>query len=292
MDTAKDRAQSMTPWEYANRMQETPVPTAPSTLPRPLTPRVQLPNSPFSGSHLSQLSGPLFTEDRYSTSSGDDQEACDAEVDRITHHKTPSEASTIPITPDRPTSTPATVDYSTQGDPNQAVPQNEHIPKEFHGTNNYFIPDGSDHCIHDIKKKTFLPGHLENRNNAYLVELPDLKEMLRTERFLMDEMSGQFYAIHSNSYQCMSTCPRIDAPWEKAELLDELVETRRAFRYTGLAGSIPAQHIPQRAHQQPTPQVPTEDIIPGLTPVKTHHHEVFHINRQHSVWTGLQPDSR
>ena len=74
----------------------------------------------------------------------------------------------------------------------------------------------------DIQEKTFLPGHLENGNNAYLVELPDLKEMLRTERFLMDEMSGQFYAIYGNSYQCMSTCPRLNALWEKAELLDEL----------------------------------------------------------------------
>ena len=63
MDMAEDRAQSMPPRVYANRMQETPVPTAPSMLPRPLTPRVQLPNSQFSGSHLSQLSGPLFTED-------------------------------------------------------------------------------------------------------------------------------------------------------------------------------------------------------------------------------------
>ena len=207
-----DRAQSTPPRAYANRMQETPVPTAPSTLPRPLTPRVQLPNSQFSGSHLSQLSGPLFTEDRYSTSSGDDQEACDVEVDHIMHHKTPSEASTVPITPNRPTSTPATVDYSTQGDPDQEAPQNEHIPKEFHGTNNYFIPDGSDRHIHDIQKKTFLPGHLENRNNAYLVELPDLKEMLIMERFLMDEMSGQFYAIYGNSYQRMSTRPRLDAP--------------------------------------------------------------------------------
>ena len=273
MDTAEDGAQSTPPRAYANRMLEIPIPTAPSTLPRPLTPIVQLPSAQFSGSHLSQLSGPLFTEDQYSTSSGDDQEACDAEVDHITHHKTPSEASSVPITPDKPTSTPATVDYSTQGDPDQAAPQNEHIPKEFHGTNNYFIPDGSNHCIHDIQKKTFLPGHLENRNNTYLVELPDLKEMLRMERFLMDKMSGQFYAIYGNSYQHMSTHPRLDAPWEKAMLLDELAETRCAFGYTGLAGPIPAQQIPQPAHQQPTPQVPTEDIIPGLTPVKAPPHK-------------------
>ena len=63
MDTTEDRAQPMPPQVYTSRMQEAPVPTAPSTLPRPLTPRVQLPNSQFSGSHLSQLSGPLFTED-------------------------------------------------------------------------------------------------------------------------------------------------------------------------------------------------------------------------------------
>ena len=268
MDTVEDRTQPMPPWAYASRMQETPVPTAPNVLPRPLTPRVQLPNSQFSGSHLTQLSGPLFTEDQYSTSSGDDQESCDAEVDHITHNKTPSKASTIPILPGRPTPTPDTVDYSTQGDPDQAVPQMEHIPKEFHGTNNYLIPDGTDHCIHDIQEKTFLPGHLENGNNAYLMELPDLKEMLRTERFLMDKMPGQFYVIYGNSYQHMSTRPKLDAPWEKAELLDKLAETRCAFGYVGLAGPTPAQQMPQPVCQQPTPQVPTEDIIPGLTPAK------------------------
>ena len=40
MDTDEDRAQPTPPWVYTNRMQETPVPTAPRTLPRPLTPRV------------------------------------------------------------------------------------------------------------------------------------------------------------------------------------------------------------------------------------------------------------
>ena len=120
MDTIENRAQPTPPLASANRMQETPVLTAPSTLPRPLTPRVQLPNSQFSGSHLSQLYGPLFTEDQYSASSGSDQESCDAEVDHITHHKTPSKASTVPILLGRPT--PDTVDYSTQGDPDEAAP--------------------------------------------------------------------------------------------------------------------------------------------------------------------------
>ena len=74
-------------------------------------------NTQDSGSYMSQMSGPLFTKDRYSTSSGSDQEICDQEVRNITRVGTPSEASTVVMSP-RPGSN-ATVDYSTQGDPDQ-----------------------------------------------------------------------------------------------------------------------------------------------------------------------------
>ena len=43
-----------------------------------------IPKTQNSGSHLSQLSAPLFTEDRYSTSTDNDQDNCDAEVSMIT----------------------------------------------------------------------------------------------------------------------------------------------------------------------------------------------------------------
>ena len=114
--------------------------------------------------------------------------------------------------------------------------------------------------------------------------------MLRTERFLMDQMSGQFYAIYGNSFQHMSTRPRLDEPWEKAELLDELAETRHAFGYAGLAGPTLAQQIPQPVHQQPTPKFPLKMSYQDLL-LPRYHHGVSHINCQHSVWTGLQPDS-
>ena len=52
-------------------------------------------------------------------------------------------------------------------------------------------------------------GYLENGNNAYILELPGLEEMLHTQRFLMDEMSGQFYAVYRNTYQHMSTKPML-----------------------------------------------------------------------------------
>ena len=60
--------------------------------------------------------------------------------------------------------------------------------KQFLGTNNFFVPDGSDRHIHDIRDKVFHAGYLENGSNAYLLELPGLEKMLHTQKFLMDEM--------------------------------------------------------------------------------------------------------
>ena len=112
----------------------------------------------------------------------------------------------------RPTSTPTTMDYTTQGDPNQVASPtyiNTTQNKFFH-TNNFFIPDGSNKHIHEIRDKVFHTGYLENGNNAYLLELLGLKEMLHTSRLLMDEMSGWFYAVYGNAYQCMSTKPMLE----------------------------------------------------------------------------------
>ena len=99
---------------------------------------------------------------------------------------------------ERPTSTPTPSDYTTQGDPD-ASPSSSFKPNDindkFLGTNNFFMPDGSNRWIHQINNKVFHAGYLENGNNAYLLELPALENMLNTRKFLMDEMSGQFYAV-------------------------------------------------------------------------------------------------
>ena len=111
----------------------------------------------------------------------------------------------------RPTSMPSTMDYTTQGNPNQVTPPvyfnmaQATAQNQFFHTNNFFLPDGSNRCIHKIRDKVFHARYLENRNNAYLLELLGLKDMLHTSKFLMDEMSGQFYAIYGNTYQRMST---------------------------------------------------------------------------------------
>ena len=63
--------------------------------------------------------------------------------------------------------------------------------------------------------------------------------MLNTWKFLMDQMSGQFYAVYGNSYQRMSTKPMLQQAWATGELIDELAVTRQAFGYTRLARSTP-----------------------------------------------------
>ena len=115
---------------------------------------------------------------------------------------------------ERPTSMPTTMDYTIKGDPNQAAPPIyintvQVVQNQFFCTNDVFIPDGSNRCIHEIRHKVFHARHLENGNNAYLLELPGLKDMLHTSRFLMDETSGQFYAVYGNTYQCISTKPML-----------------------------------------------------------------------------------
>ena len=190
-DKSGNRCQSTPPQADTVKMQLTPVPTAPPTPQRPLTPHIPLPKSQDSGSYLSQMSAPLFTKDRYSPSSEDDIAACDAGITQINRQNEPPEAFAHNSTR---TSTPTTMDYTTQGDPNQIAPSTpidtlvqDKTQNQFLGTNNFFIPDGSNRCIHEIQDKVFHMGYLENGNNAYLLELPRLGKMLHTSRFLMDE---------------------------------------------------------------------------------------------------------
>ena len=182
-------------------------------------------------------SAPLFKDDRYSSTS---EEESDADEVTFTHDRNNGPFSNHQAK--RPTSTPTPSDSTTQGDPDASpynLSKSNDISDEFLGTNNFFVPDGSNRWIHQIDNKVFHAGYLENSNNAYLLELQALENMLNTRKFLMDEMSGQFYAVYGNSYQRMSTKPMLRQAWATGDLIDELAATRQAFGYTGLAGSTP-----------------------------------------------------
>ena len=138
---------------------------------------------------------------------------------------------------------------------------------EFLGTNNFFMPDGSNRRIHQIDNKVFQAGYLENGNNAYLLELPALENMLNTRKFLMDEMSAQFYAVYGNSYQRMSTKPMLRQAWATGDLIDELAATRQAFGYTGLAGSTPPLAMGTQSTASTSRQ--PDDLLPRQLAPKT-----------------------
>ena len=150
-------------------------------------------------------------------------------------------------------STPTTTDYTTQGDANQVASptptevQQQNNVNQYIDKNNYFIPDGSNRRIHDIWDKVFHTGYLENGNNAYLLHLPKLQDMLHTSRFLMDETSGQFYAIYGNTYQKMSTKPMLKAKWGPGELINQLAATRQVAMQ-----DCQDQHHVYSIHHQPT----------------------------------------
>ena len=226
---------------------------------RPLTPRMPLPALPTSSP---RSSAPLFQEDGYSSTSEEESEVT------FTHGRS---NGTFPNQhAKRPTSTPTPSDYTTQGDPD-ASPSSLFKPNdindEFLGTNNFFMSDGSNRRIHQINNKVFHAGYLENSKNAYLPELPALENMLNTCKFLMDEMSRQFYAVYGNSYQRMSTKPMLQQAWATGELIDELAVTRQAFGYTGLAGSTPTLAMGTQPTAS-TSQQP-DDLLPRQPAPKT-----------------------
>ena len=227
---------------------------------RPLTPGMPLPTSPASSL---RSSAPLFQEDGYSLTSEEESEVT------FTHGR--SNGTFLNQHAERTTSTPTPSDYTTQGDPD-ASPSSSFKPQDvndkFLGTKQFFIvPDGSKRQIHQIHNKVFHAGYLENGNNAYLLELPALENMLNTHNFLMDEMSGQVYAVYGNSYQRMSTKPMLQQAWATGEFIDELVATRQAFGYTGLAGSTP----PLATETQPTASTSQQpdDLLPRQPAPKT-----------------------
>ena len=186
--------------EIAPAEQTATAPTLPPGPHRPLTPRMPLPASPTSSLNSS---APLFQEEGYSSTLEEESEVT------FTHDRC---NGTSPNQHAERTSTPTPSDYMTQGDPNASPlgsSKSHDITNEFLGTNNFFMPDGSNRRIHQIPNKVFYAGYLDNGNNAYLLELPALENMLNTHQFLMDEMSGQFYAVYGNSYQRMLTKPML-----------------------------------------------------------------------------------
>ena len=235
------------------RRTETPAPMLPPGPHRPLTPHMLLPASPTSGSQPSQLSASLFKEDRYSSTSGEETEV-DTEVTLINGRNQFNRMFTHNSTTEKLTSTSITMDCTTQGDPNQVPPLTPHnmfmstaTETKFCGTNNFFIPDGSDRHIHQIHNKVFHAGY--------------------TWKFLMDEMSGQFYAVYGNSYQRMSTKPMLEQTWDAGELINHLAKMRQAFGYAGLAGSTP----PLVTGTQPTASTShqPDDLLPKQPAPKT-----------------------
>ena len=225
---------------------------------RPLTPCMPLPASPASSI---SSSAPLFQEDGYSSTSEEESEVI------FTHGRCNGTFSNQHA---ERTSTPTPSDYTTQGDPDTSPSSSSKphdINDEFLGTNNFFMPDGSNRRIHQIHNKVFHAGYLDNGNNVYLLELPALEHMLNTCKFVMDEMSGQFYAVYGNSYQRMSTKPMLQWAWATGELIDELAATRQAFGYTSLAGSTP----PLATETQPTASTlqQPDDLLPRQPAPKT-----------------------
>ena len=101
----------------------------------------------------------------------------------------------------------------------------------------------------------------------------------------MDEITGQFYAVYRNSYQCMCTIPRLLHTWEPGQLIDELAATRHAFSYIELTEPTPAPQPNQPLQAEPVSTANNEEKIPNLTTQKPqprtipYHQPSFNLDR-------------
>ena len=233
------RTESTTP--QATGLAQTPA-THTGLLFRMGSPQVPLQNTQASSSHISPMSGPLFTEDRVRTSS--EQEICDQEVTTIIHENTPTRSPAYTI-PSRPGSI-ATVDYSTQGD------QDESASSPIMGlaceqtsilnTCNYLLPDGTGRRILDIPISERNPFVLENRQAAYQIQLETLKPVLETSTYLLDRLTRQFHMIYDDGYRQMVATPMLLSTRHEGQLIDELEETHALF-------GLPPKEVPSPARQ-------------------------------------------
>ena len=139
------------------------------------SPQVQLPITQTGSPHISPMPCPLFTEDRLSSSSNE-QEMCDQEVTTLIQDKTPTR-SPAPIS-SRPGSI-TTVDYSTQGDQDQPAPLPAtglgNTPNSIDNTRNFLFPDGTERRTLDIPISERKPFILDNGHSAYQIQLNNLE---------------------------------------------------------------------------------------------------------------------
>ena len=84
----------------------------------------------------------------------------------------------------------------------------------------------------------------------------------------LDEVTGQFYVIYGNSYQCVCTIPRLIHTWEPGQLIDKLAATRHVFSYIGPTGPAPATQAKEPCPADPVSTAYNEDTIPDLTTQK------------------------
>ena len=175
---------------------------------------------------------------------------CDQEVKSITRACTPSKTSTLVMSP-RPGSR-ATVDYSTQGDPDQPAysPVSDLACKQqlILNSYNYLLPDGSGRRIYDLPTSQHQPFMLGNDHAAYQIKLENLEAILETNTFLMDWLTGQFHAVYKDGYRQMATTPKLLHTWQSGQLIAKLDETQLHFGLHSNADTSPARQQAASRH--------------------------------------------
>ena len=189
---------------------------------------------------------------------------CDQEVITLIQDKTPTR-SPAPVS-SRPGSI-ATVDYSTQGDPNQPAP----LPTTGSGnklnsidnTRNFLLPDGTGRRILDIPISERKPVILDNGHSAYQIQLKNLEPVLETSTYLINRLTSQFHMVYDDGYQQMATMLMIWSTWEEGQLVAKLNETRTCFGLPPTNTPVKKPAVCQQVASSDYPEKPESSSASG-----------------------------
>ena len=170
-----------------------------------------------------------------------------------------------------------TVDYSTQGDPDQPA----HSPlrgignqsNSIDNTRNFLLPDGTGRRILDIPISERKPFILDNGHSVYQIQLENLEPVLETSTYLIDRLTGQFHTVYNDGYHQMATMPMIWGTWQEGQLVAKLNETRTHFALpltnTPVKKPTECQQVPaaviQRSQSHFQQAAPEDTAVPELT---------------------------
>ena len=133
----------------------------------------------------------------------------------------------------------------------------------------FFVADTTGRRLSQIPYKSNYPYPLPNGHSALQLRLPDLLIYLKTDTYLMDVNTGEYYAVYGDRIQKMSVTPKLYSAWGYRQLLQTVQSDALRFGVDSPqpSTSIVSQRV-QTTSRQTQPSPVTQYTQPPASPCR------------------------